>query len=81
MTGVLTVVAKIHPKVGREAEVEALLVNMATAVRQHEPDCLSTGRIDPPMSRRCSISTNGTARTPPSSSTGPPHISPGTGAR
>ncbi len=47
MTGVLTVVAKIHPKVGREAEVEALLVKMATAVRQHEPDCLSTGRTDP----------------------------------
>jgi quinol monooxygenase YgiN len=40
MAGVLTVVAKIFPKAGREAEVEALLVKMATAVRQHEPDCL-----------------------------------------
>ena len=40
MAGVLTVVAKIHPKAGRESEVEALLVKMAAAVRQHEPDCL-----------------------------------------
>ena len=40
MAGVLTVVAKIHPKAGREAEVEALLVRMAAAVREHEPDCL-----------------------------------------
>ena len=40
MAGVLTVVAKIHPKTGRESEVEALLVKMAAAVRQHEPDCL-----------------------------------------
>jgi quinol monooxygenase YgiN len=40
MTGVLTVVAKIHPKAGREGEVEALLLKMAAAVRQHEPDCL-----------------------------------------
>ena len=40
MAGVLTVVARIHPKAGREAEVEALLVKMAAAVRQHEPDCL-----------------------------------------
>ena len=40
MAGVLTVVARIHPKAGREGEVEALLVKMAAAVRQHEPDCL-----------------------------------------
>jgi quinol monooxygenase YgiN len=40
MAGVLTVVARIHPKPGREAEVEALLVEMAEAVRAHEPDCL-----------------------------------------
>ena len=40
MAGVLTVVAKIFPKPGRESEVEGLLVKMAAAVRQHEPDCL-----------------------------------------
>jgi len=40
MAGVLTVVAKIYPKAGREAEVEALLVQMAEAVRRSEPDCL-----------------------------------------
>ena len=40
MAGVLTVVARIYPKTGREADVEALLVKMAAAVRQHEPDCL-----------------------------------------
>ena len=40
MAGVLTVMAKIYPKAGREAEVEALLMKMAAAVRQHEPDCL-----------------------------------------
>jgi quinol monooxygenase YgiN len=40
MAGVLTVVAKIYPEMGREGEVEALLVKMATAVHQHEPDCL-----------------------------------------
>lgn len=40
MAGVLTVVAKIYPKPGRETEIEALLVKMAAAVRQHEPDCL-----------------------------------------
>ena len=40
MARVLTVVARIHPKVGREGDVEALLVKMAAAVRQHEPDCL-----------------------------------------
>ncbi len=40
MAGVLTVVARIHPKPGRESEVEGLLVKMAAAVRQHEPDCL-----------------------------------------
>jgi quinol monooxygenase YgiN len=40
MAGVLTVVARIHPKAGRENEIEGLLVKMAAAVRQHEPDCL-----------------------------------------
>lgn len=40
MAGVLTVVAKIYPKAGREAEVEGLLLRMAEAVRRHEPDCL-----------------------------------------
>jgi quinol monooxygenase YgiN len=40
MADVLTVVAKIYPRAGREAEVETLLVKMAAAVRQHEPDCL-----------------------------------------
>ena len=40
MAGVLTVVAKIHPKAGKEAEVEGLLVKMADAVKRHEPDCL-----------------------------------------
>jgi quinol monooxygenase YgiN len=40
MAGVLTVVAKIYPRPCQEAEVEALLVKMAAAVRQHEPDCL-----------------------------------------
>ena len=40
MAGILTVVAKIHPKAGREGEVEALLVKMSAAVRQHEPNCL-----------------------------------------
>jgi len=40
MDGVLTVVARIYPKSGRESEVESLLVKMANAVRQHEPDCL-----------------------------------------
>ncbi len=40
MAGVLTVVARIHPKAGKESEIETLLVKMAAAVRQHEPDCL-----------------------------------------
>jgi quinol monooxygenase YgiN len=40
MAGVLTVVARIYPKAGRESEVEGLLVKMAAAVQQHEPDCL-----------------------------------------
>lgn len=40
MADVLTVVAKIYPKAGREAQVQALLVQMAEAVRKAEPDCL-----------------------------------------
>ncbi len=40
MLGVLTVVAKVYPKAGKEAEVEALLVQMADAVSRAEPDCL-----------------------------------------
>lgn len=40
MSDALTVVAKIHPKPGKEGAVEALLVKMAKAVQQAEPDCL-----------------------------------------
>lgn len=40
MGNVLTVVAKIYPKTGREDDVAALLVKMAGAVKQAEPDCL-----------------------------------------
>lgn len=40
MSNVFTVVAKIYPKAGNEREVEALLVKMADAVKQAEPDCL-----------------------------------------
>jgi len=40
MANVLTVVAKIYPKPRKAAEVGALLVKMAEAVRAHEPDCL-----------------------------------------
>jgi quinol monooxygenase YgiN len=40
VANVLTVVARIHPRPGREADVEALLLKMADAVRRHEPDCL-----------------------------------------
>lgn len=36
----VAVVARIYPKPGREAEVGALLVEMAETVRKHEPDCL-----------------------------------------
>lgn len=36
----VTVVARIHPKPGKEDEVGGLLVEMAAAVRAHEPDCL-----------------------------------------
>src|SRR3972149_4891113 len=40
MENVLTVVAKIYPKAGKEDDLAALLVKMADAVRQAEPDCL-----------------------------------------
>lgn len=40
MSDVLTVVAKIYPKPGKEEDVSALLVNMAEAVRRSEPDCV-----------------------------------------
>lgn len=40
MSEALTVVAKIYPKAGKENEVAALLVKMADAVKQAEPDCL-----------------------------------------
>ena len=40
MGDVLTVVAKIHPKVDKADEVQAILVQMADAVRRAEPDCL-----------------------------------------
>ncbi|MBI2324651.1 MAG: antibiotic biosynthesis monooxygenase [Chloroflexi bacterium] len=36
----VTVVARIHPKPGKEDEVARLLVEMAAAVRASEPDCL-----------------------------------------
>jgi quinol monooxygenase YgiN len=36
----VTVVARIHPKPGQEDAVAAVLVEMARAVREHEPDCL-----------------------------------------
>ncbi len=37
---VVTVVARIYPKPGKEDEVASLLVEMAAAVRASEPDCL-----------------------------------------
>ncbi len=40
MPGVLSVVAKIYPKPGKEDEVQAILVQMAEAVRKTEPNCL-----------------------------------------
>jgi quinol monooxygenase YgiN len=40
VTNVLTVVARIYPRPGQEDEVQSLLVQMADAVRQAEPDCL-----------------------------------------
>jgi quinol monooxygenase YgiN len=40
VAGVLTVVARIYPRAGKEDDVAALLVKMAEAVRQSEPDCL-----------------------------------------
>ncbi len=40
MSDVLTVVAKIYPKAGKEDEVQAILVEMAATVRQAEPECL-----------------------------------------
>lgn len=39
-TNVFTVVAKLYPKAGKEAEVEAILVEQAAAVRKAEPDCV-----------------------------------------
>lgn len=36
--GVFTVVAKVYPKAGKEAEVQALLLKMAEAVRKAEPE-------------------------------------------
>lgn len=40
MPDVLTVVAKISPKPGKDHELQALLVKMADAVRRAEPDCI-----------------------------------------
>ena len=40
MSNVLTVVARIYSKAGKEEDVAALLVKMADAVKQAEPDCL-----------------------------------------
>lgn len=39
-TDIVTVVAKIYPKPGKEEDVAALLVQMAQAVTRHEPDCI-----------------------------------------
>src|SRR5207253_6587502 len=39
----VTVVARIYPKAGKDDEVAALLVQMAEAVRDNEPDCLVYG--------------------------------------
>ena len=36
----VTVVARIHPKPGKEDEVAALLVRMAEAVKAGEPECI-----------------------------------------
>jgi quinol monooxygenase YgiN len=36
----VTVVARIHPKAGKEDEVARLLVQMAEAVKKNEPDCI-----------------------------------------
>jgi quinol monooxygenase YgiN len=40
VAGILTVVARIYPRPGKEDEVGALAVRMAEAVRRSEPDCL-----------------------------------------
>ncbi len=40
MPEVITVVAKIYPKPGREDELEAMLLQQVEAVRRHEADCL-----------------------------------------
>ncbi|MBI4638046.1 MAG: antibiotic biosynthesis monooxygenase [Candidatus Rokubacteria bacterium] len=40
MADTLTVVARIFPKPGKEAEVETLLRTMAAVVRRAEEDCL-----------------------------------------
>jgi quinol monooxygenase YgiN len=39
-TDSVTVVAKIHPKPGKEDDVAGLLVQMAQAVMRHEPECI-----------------------------------------
>lgn len=36
----VTVVARIYPKAGKEAEVADLLVQMADTVKKNEPDCI-----------------------------------------
>ncbi|MGH7323711.1 MAG: putative quinol monooxygenase [Candidatus Rokuibacteriota bacterium] len=40
MPDLLTVVAKLRAKPGRETELEALLKRQVKAVRSNEPDCL-----------------------------------------
>jgi len=40
MADVLTVVAKLRAKAGRETELAAILTRQVAAVRANEPDCL-----------------------------------------
>lgn len=40
MSDIVTVVARLRPKPGREDELEALLREQVRAVREAEPDCL-----------------------------------------
>jgi quinol monooxygenase YgiN len=51
MAGVLTVVAKIYPKMGREGEVEALLVKMRPPCTSTSPTASSTDRTGQRVSR------------------------------
>ena len=37
---VITVTAKYYPKAGKEAEIQAIMLKMAEAVKKAEPDCI-----------------------------------------